>query len=74
MGITMMNPAVTCPGESQVNIGETSTVLKDNRGMLMLSDYDEIMCVCVCFEMIVLMMMMMMMMMMMIFDYLIMFV
>ena len=43
----MMNPAVTCPGESQVNIGETSTVLKDNRGMLMLSDYDEIMCVCV---------------------------
>lgn len=65
MGITMMNPAVTCPGESQVNIGETSTVLKDNRGMLMLSDYDEIMCVC--FIMIVLMMMM-------IFDYLIMFV
>ena len=61
----MMNPAVTCPGESQVNIGETSTVLKDNRGMLMLSDYDEIMCVC--FIMIVLMMMMM------IFDYLIMF-
>lgn len=65
MGITMMNPAVTCPGESQVNIGQTSTVLKDNRGMLMLSDYDEIMCVC--FIMIVLMMMM-------IFDYLIMFV
>ena len=43
----LAHPAGTCPGESQVNIGETSTVLKDNRGMLMLSDYDEIMCVCV---------------------------
>ena len=64
MNTRMAHPAVTCPGESQVNIGETSTVLKDNRGMLMLSesDYDEIMCVC--FIMIVLMMM--------IFDYLIM--
>lgn len=64
MNTRMAHLAVTCPGESQVNIGETSTVLKDNRGMLMLSDYDEIMCVC--FIMIVLMMM--------IFDYLIMFV